>query len=297
MATELTRQTGSYLTSSAENTIQDLLSKGFLAFLRTTPETAIEILKGSQNAVRHMKPEQEKELRAVIITCASSYCGMDVKSTSITTWDACVKMVKEDFKNIGVNEIEVAFRLCASGKLNVNMTAYYGKFTVAILGEILRAYVNDLRNYNLSEIRKAIEAKEKHEKEEADKAKNSEVENQWKEEFDKPETWQQIKRWQDIPHYKVRFWYSLIPKLSSDEKKNVFFSVLKERRENLKEVMNDARLSGNERELQSAQEQAKKLNTASEHEQMILLADNCMKFIIFQNREIKFFDHGQDTNS
>lgn len=57
-----------------------------------------------------------------------------------------VRFIYKHHKNIGVNEIREAFSLAAANTFNgINMTAYFGIFTVAMLGDILSAY-NQYRN-------------------------------------------------------------------------------------------------------------------------------------------------------
>ena len=49
-------------------------------------------------------------------------------------------------KEISVNEIKLAFEMCARNEINVNMVAYYGKFNVSMLGDILTEYIKRRNN-------------------------------------------------------------------------------------------------------------------------------------------------------
>ncbi len=62
---------------------------------------------------------------------------------------------------MSIGELEQAFSLAASGKFEgVNLETYYGKFTITILGKILKAY-NKTRNKVLIQNEQLIEAQTK----------------------------------------------------------------------------------------------------------------------------------------
>lgn len=71
--------------------------------------------------------------------CAKTYCGGT--NTEDAVYTEAVDFVLKNFGHIAIDEIRAAFQLAASGKLDdVKMETYYGVFTLAMLGGILRAY-------------------------------------------------------------------------------------------------------------------------------------------------------------
>ena len=56
--------------------------------------------------------------------------------------NACANVVINQFPALGLKELDLAFQLASTGKLeNVSLKTFYGKFHVGILGEVLSAYV------------------------------------------------------------------------------------------------------------------------------------------------------------
>ena len=86
--------------------------------------------------------------------CARQYTGC-VKTEDLV-FDECVEFVMLRFGFLNINEIREAFRLAAAGELGeVKLEAYFGTFTVAMLGKVLAAY----RNYR-ERISKEVRAAE-----------------------------------------------------------------------------------------------------------------------------------------
>lgn len=84
--------------------------------------------------------------------CARTYCGSS--KTDERTFEEGVEFILSQFASLALGEIREAFRLAAAGKLgDVNMTTYYGLFTVAMLGDVLNSYT-EYRRRTLSELRK-----------------------------------------------------------------------------------------------------------------------------------------------
>lgn len=72
--------------------------------------------------------------------CAVNYSG--AREVSDDLFGEAVEFVMTRFGSLGVSEIREAFRLAAAGELgDVDMKAYYGQFTIVILGAVLTAYV------------------------------------------------------------------------------------------------------------------------------------------------------------
>ncbi len=96
-----------------------------------------------QVRIRAMLVENEAHaialLAAELQVRAKQYTGC-VKTDDMV-FDECVEFVIERFGGLHIDEIRHAFRLAASGELGeVSLDAYFGTFTVAMLGKVLIAY-------------------------------------------------------------------------------------------------------------------------------------------------------------
>lgn len=71
--------------------------------------------------------------------CATNYSGArDVPDDML---DEAAEFVATRFGDFAIDEVREAFRLAAAGELgDVDMKAYYGQFTIVILGAVLSAY-------------------------------------------------------------------------------------------------------------------------------------------------------------
>ena len=70
--------------------------------------------------------------------CAATYCA--APNTLTDTMDECVLFAIAHFGFLCPSEIRQAFRLAAAGKIEADLNAYNGAFSVRILGEVLSAY-------------------------------------------------------------------------------------------------------------------------------------------------------------
>jgi hypothetical protein len=72
--------------------------------------------------------------------CAEVYCGIKNDDLNDSVLSECVLFIYRNYKTISVNEIKLAFEMGANNEIDVNMIAYYGKFTVSMLGDILSEF-------------------------------------------------------------------------------------------------------------------------------------------------------------
>lgn len=78
---------------------------------------------------------------AHVSSLAETYCGADIKSAvNVKVFGECVKLLRSKFGELGVVEIHEAFSMAAAQKIKADLTAYGGKFTVAMFGNVLSAY-------------------------------------------------------------------------------------------------------------------------------------------------------------
>lgn len=117
------------------------------AFVQTVATAAL-----GQN-IRSAKQTDEVKLvvalSAELEFCAIAYCG--ASKTDDLVYDELVVFVIQRFGHLGVREIREAFSLAAAGTFEVDLSTYFGLFTVRLLGLVLSGY-NDYRNRVVKEL-------------------------------------------------------------------------------------------------------------------------------------------------
>lgn len=111
-----------------------------------------------QDTIRANMPQVIPALVLELSQCAQQYTGC--VRTDELVFDECVEFVTTRFGWLNIMEIRSAFRLAAAGELGeVKLEAYFGTFTVAMLGKVLNAY-KEYRERLAKEIREAEKAAE-----------------------------------------------------------------------------------------------------------------------------------------
>ena len=100
------------------------------------------------------KQQLVNNLNKAVLFLANNYTGANFKkplsSENKEIIESCTEFIISMFPMLAPAELKEAFKLATAGKLkDINITTYYGKFTVQILGDILKAYLK-LRNKALS---------------------------------------------------------------------------------------------------------------------------------------------------
>ena len=108
------------------------------------------------NNIRSARKEDEVKtviaLAAELEFCAISYCG--AAKTDDLVFDEVVLFVMDRFGHLGLKEIRESFRLAAANEFEVDLSTYYGLFTVKLMGDILTGY-NRYRNRVVQEFSRA----------------------------------------------------------------------------------------------------------------------------------------------
>jgi hypothetical protein len=115
------------------------------------------ITQGLQTSMRRLQKLDATllltELALELEYCAKVFAG-GVKTDELV-FDELVEFTCTRFGHLSVREVREAFRLAAAGDLGpIDLRAYYGTYTVAMLGELLRGY-NTFRQRILVEVRRA----------------------------------------------------------------------------------------------------------------------------------------------
>lgn len=106
--------------------------------------TLAAVCSGLTLSIRRQMAQQGEEVATVSLIdeltyCATNYSGArDVPDDML---DEAAEFVATRFGDFAIDEVREAFRLAAAGELgDVDMKAYYGQFTIVILGAVLSAY-------------------------------------------------------------------------------------------------------------------------------------------------------------
>lgn len=124
-------------------------------------------------AVRQDEVRAALLIRTEVKYCATAFCA--APNTESTTIDECAATILAHYPHFNVAEIREAFRMASIGDLDVNMNAYYGLFSVRIVGDILSAY-SDHRTQVVRQVRARMQA-------EQDAAENEQRAEMLKEKF------------------------------------------------------------------------------------------------------------------
>jgi hypothetical protein len=121
--------------------------------------TVEEISRGRQSSARAMtEADFETLCKLKVLDLATTYCAAQVQEGKTTkeVFETCARLMATQFPAIGVNELDEAFALAASKKIQADLTAYGGKFSAAMFGAVLAAY-EEFRRPVLFELDKRME--------------------------------------------------------------------------------------------------------------------------------------------
>jgi len=131
--------------------------------LQTTVRTLELIFKGQDKNIRTLKNSGDFEaiknakdaLWAIVLGIANSYTAANfeqpISESKSIILDNCVELVFNHYAWISSNEIKLAFELAAAGKIEADLSTYYGKFSVDVLGRVLFEY-RKFRNKVLTDV-------------------------------------------------------------------------------------------------------------------------------------------------
>lgn len=123
-----------------------------------------KIIQGYLEPIRKMPEDESKKITAILLCeYARLYCGAKDDVNPIEVYQHGALFVIKSFSQIGSIELEEAFTMAAANKFEgIDIKAYGGIFSIAMLGDILSAYLH----YRNGILKKYLELKEKKEKEE-----------------------------------------------------------------------------------------------------------------------------------
>lgn len=99
-------------------------------------------MQGYYNPVRLESDTDFKAKAPIEIgSIAEMYCGAIRTKENFLVFKECGVVLRSRFAKVGWNEIPEAFSMAAAKLIDVDLTAYAGRFTVAMFGGVMAAYV------------------------------------------------------------------------------------------------------------------------------------------------------------
>jgi hypothetical protein len=100
------------------------------------------VFHGHQSQIRRMEEKVAiGRSRLEIGKLAETYCGVNVADpVNVTVIRACADLLISKYPELGIHEIHEAFSLASVRKIDADLTAYGGRFTVNMFGGVLSAY-------------------------------------------------------------------------------------------------------------------------------------------------------------
>lgn len=106
--------------------------------------TLVAVQNGLAMSIRRQMAQEGDAVALVALSDELTYCAMNYSGAREVSEDLMTEAIEftaTRFGGLGVGEVREAFRLAAAGELgDVDMKAYYGQFTIVILGAVLSAY-------------------------------------------------------------------------------------------------------------------------------------------------------------
>lgn len=97
-------------------------------------------IKDGRESAEVCKAKIEQMLHTVIaLYTSANFDRQDSRTTDILISESANFIIKH-YALFSVEEIKQAFELSAAGKIDADLSAYHGKFTIQMLGDILRKY-------------------------------------------------------------------------------------------------------------------------------------------------------------
>jgi heme exporter protein D len=184
-----------------------MVLKNRSAFLTTLNNQTIDrVVTGLRVPIRKLNDDEVKDyLIPTLIAVAVQYCGVSKTSTPMQTFKECSNFIQKNFGGIGINEIPEAFSMAAAGSIDVDITAYYGIFTVVTLGKVLKNYL-PFRGKIVQELQRQKEILLEESRQNEREAKNEEARAEICREIEvaiaaAKEGIPHWEHWQDIPHH------------------------------------------------------------------------------------------------
>ena len=79
-------------------------------------------------------------IHTVVVLYTSANLDRQERTTIDILISESANFIIKHFAMLSVTEIKQAFELSASGKIDANLSAYHGKFTIQMLGDVLQKY-------------------------------------------------------------------------------------------------------------------------------------------------------------
>ena len=108
--------------------------------LTARTENIREALKVDKQSAEVCRAQIEQMIHTVVVLYTSANFDKQERTTIDILISEGSNFIIKHFAMLSVAEIKQAFELSAAGKIDANLSAYHGKFTIQMLGDVLQKY-------------------------------------------------------------------------------------------------------------------------------------------------------------
>lgn len=140
----------------------------------------LEIQSADQERIAICRAQVKQMIHTVVVLYTSANFEKQDKTTTDILISESANFIMKNYSMLNFSEIKTAFEYAASGKTSADLSTYYGKFTIQMLGDVLNAYFR-FRQNAIARIDKKVEIESNRQrKEDADKRNKKAIQEEIK---------------------------------------------------------------------------------------------------------------------
>jgi hypothetical protein len=129
---------------------------------------------GDSERIAICRAQIKQMIHTVVVLYTSANFDKQDKTTTDILMTESANFVLKNYPMFNPSEIKTAFEFASAKKTNADLSTYYGKFTIQMLGEVLNAYFR-LRQNAIARIDKKVEIEHNRQRKEDADAKNKQT--------------------------------------------------------------------------------------------------------------------------
>lgn len=133
-----------------------------------------ELQSGDSERIAICRAQIKQMIHTVVVLYTSANFDKQDKTTTDILMTESANFVLKNYPMFNPSEIKTAFEFASAKKTNADLSTYYGKFTIQMLGEVLNAYFR-LRQNAIARIDKKVEIEHNRQRKEDADAKNKQT--------------------------------------------------------------------------------------------------------------------------
>lgn len=133
-----------------------------------------ELQSGDSERIAICRAQIKQMIHTVVVLYTSANFDKQDKTTTDILMTESANFVLKNYPMFNPSEIKTAFEFASAKKTNADISTYYGKFTIQMLGEVLNAYFR-LRQNAIARIDKKVEIEHNRQRKEDADAKNKQT--------------------------------------------------------------------------------------------------------------------------